>query len=324
MRLAYFLPKEMKVPPYPGGVQISALQSIGVDVLEIPYEYWLRDSTTGGFVQKVNQAIKRYRPHVIHVEGAALFRVPNLAARLDHWKKSHRCKVSLWYGDCRGEDVPEALKESAPVVDLFLTNNSGLLPFYQSIGFRMAIEHHMSADAQLYGPDKSDPGFDIVFAGNNYPRKFPLSAEREALLVALSNKFRVLVQGFGWNRLGKKATVKPYTRGHERMGRFYASGKVVLGINHYDVANYYTERTWQGLSSGRAYLVRYIPGIERDFKDGEHLVTFRTIAEAVEKAGDLLAGQWHNVAARGRAIFLTEHTWRHRFARYKQLVESLN
>jgi spore maturation protein CgeB len=50
---------------------------------------------------------------------------------------------------------------------------------------------------------------------------------------------------------------------------------VVVGVNHInDVELYFSNRTFLTLASGGFHLTRYVPGLERMFRNREHLVWY--------------------------------------------------
>jgi len=73
-------------------------------------------------------------------------------------------------------------------------------------------------------------------------------------------------------------------------------------------------RVFEGLACKKLLLTEDVPAIHDHFEDGRHLVLFKTIDEAVEKARYYLAhdNERNHIAAAGYAEFLDKHTYMHR------------
>jgi len=73
-------------------------------------------------------------------------------------------------------------------------------------------------------------------------------------------------------------------------------------------------RVFEALACRKLLLTEDVPAIHDHFKDGEHLVTFKTIDQAVELAKELLADpvKRNRIAEAGYQEFLSKHTYMHR------------
>jgi spore maturation protein CgeB len=76
-------------------------------------------------------------------------------------------------------------------------------------------------------------------------------------------------------------------------------------------------RVFEALACGACQVVDAKRDVAALFRDGEHLVLFRTAREARERIVALLADaeRRRRIGARGRSEVLARHTWRHRVAR---------
>jgi glycosyltransferase involved in cell wall biosynthesis len=102
----------------------------------------------------------------------------------------------------------------------------------------------------------------------------------------------------GWNVLDNAATK-------------YSHSRIVLNEAVKDDLNM---RVFEALACKRFLLTESVPDLHRHFEDGKHLVTFKTIDEAVEKARYYLAHdeERNRIAEAGHQAFLSHHTYMHR------------
>jgi len=103
----------------------------------------------------------------------------------------------------------------------------------------------------------------------------------------------------------------------------FQTAKVVLGCNQYELDRYYPRRVMHAGVSGRAFVTKYIPGMEKDFgENGEHIAWFRTVEEGVETVGRYLKedNRRKAMAARCRRLFLKRHTWEARLREFEKIV----
>ena len=70
------------------------------------------------------------------------------------------------------------------------------------------------------------------------------------------------------------------------------------------------------MASGAFHLTRYFPGLEDVFENGEHLVWFHSIPEAIDQIEYYLAHdrEREKIASAGRQEVLMHHTWDDRIA----------
>lgn len=91
----------------------------------------------------------------------------------------------------------------------------------------------------------------------------------------------------------------------------YCQSKIVLNEAVQDDLNM---RVFEALACKRFLLTEDVPDLHRHFVDGKHLVTFKTIDEAVEKAKYYLAhdDERNAIAQAGYDEFMANHTYMHR------------
>lgn len=97
----------------------------------------------------------------------------------------------------------------------------------------------------------------------------------------------------------------------EDIAKKFSQSRIVLNESILDDLNM---RTFETLACKRLLLCEDVPGVRDHFVDGEHLVLFKTIDEAVEKAKWLLNDKEarEGIAAQGHQEFLSKHTYMHR------------
>lgn len=105
----------------------------------------------------------------------------------------------------------------------------------------------------------------------------------------------------------------------EEAAEIFSSSKIVLNISIKDDVNM---RVFEALSTGSLLLTNELPGLSVLFKDGVHLVTYKTLDEAVEKARYYIAhdAERERIAAAGHAEFMARHTYTHRLKTVMEII----
>lgn len=97
----------------------------------------------------------------------------------------------------------------------------------------------------------------------------------------------------------------------EDAAKKFSLSKVVFNISIKDDINM---RVFETLSTGSFSLTNWIPTLEDLFKDGKHLVTYKTLDEMVEKTKYYLKhdDKREKIAREGHKEFMKKHTYKHR------------
>ncbi len=136
--------------------------------------------------------------------------------------------------------------------------------------------------------------FDVCFIGHM------LTPERRQLA-------EIVQQNFARNIIGQ--------RFFNEMARTYSASRIVLNLSVRDDVNM---RVFEALACGSLLLTNDVRlnGLDRLFRDGEHLVTFRDFDDLLEKARHYLAHEQdrRRIADAGHEAVLAEHTYRLRMA----------
>jgi len=123
-----------------------------------------------------------------------------------------------------------------------------------------------------YSADRIVSEADVVFMANYYGGMFPLSAFRKGAAINLKQSFgrKFNLLGNGWN--GRE---DGNLNGNQLAeSQFYSGSKIGINISHYSLERYTSDRLFRIMASGCFCLSHYYPGIEKDFKIGEHLDVF--------------------------------------------------
>jgi len=197
------------------------------------------------------------------------------------------------------------------VIDVVLDNtrDKRIHKCYTKHGFNVDTLHTFGFDPSKF-PTSFDvkPKYDAYFGGSYTGHtRFPNSGFRHDLLARIDKEFNLLVSGRGkW----PMKNVERY-RNAEDYPKMFSRAKVAIGCYHDDIERYYTKRTIYALASGRPYLVRYIPGMEKDFDQGKHLVMYQDVTDAVRLLGQLLEypKRAKEIGMAGRQIAVDNHSW---------------
>lgn len=294
------------------------LMELGVDIK--PFGYTKNDrkspSTRAAWSNKLIVRIRDLKPDIFWIMKDPHI-TPKLLSKIR--KASPKTKVVMWYGDQRGMIIPDLVKQRKGLIDgLFITNESkSQLKMYRKFGIRHVRTFYHSFSTDEFKPYKRRLDHQVFFGGSNFsPKKFPLSALRRQLVMAVNNNFKLVVHGGKWPFPTEKWILRPLYAKELR------KAIVNLGINHYDVTRYYNRRLFESVASGRLHLTYYIPGMEKHFRNKEHLVWFKSVDEGIKEIKYYLKNykERERIAKNGRDFFIKHHSWP---VRSKQLLRLL-
>lgn len=169
---------------------------------------------------------------------------------------------------------------------------------------------------------------DVLFAGSNHfdgdDWKYQNGMFRYYLVKGMSEQIdNMLILGprnewQGLRNVKANRTHYPYIK-------TMISSKIILGCNHIEIPRYYTRRTIQALASGSMLLTKYIPGMEKDFKNREHLVWFHKMADSVDLVRYYLEneGERNRIAENGQTLANERHTWQSRFYQLVKILKKV-
>lgn len=239
-----------------------------------------------------------------------------------------RAIFTHWTGDARPTISPY-LASICKVTDVTYASTQGHLGRYQEAGARRARYLQIGLDwhEDVLGARKPDIKFrvpEVVFCGGYYGSAFPEGTRaREAAIRALqAAKLDVGIVGPGWPR---NFPVVGTCHVKEQV-HIYQRAKVALNVNHFNtIARYYSDRQLIAMVSGTPLVCHYIPGLELEFRHGEHCYWYSTEAELVEYVKALLAEPElaRRIGQAGRAEVVARHTWQSRILSIMPEIEAL-
>lgn len=174
---------------------------------------------------------------------------------------------------------------------------------------------------------KITPKFDCFFGGSNLrepngTHRFENGLLRYKFMTAIKSNFALDLHGlfveWGFKTAERLNYPAYYTAFH--------NAKIALNVNHLELRQYYTRRTIHSGSSGRMYILKYIPGMEEDFGDNrEHAAWFSTIGEGVELVREYLLNnkKREETASKCYQLFLQHHSWQARLKEFEDFVYSI-
>lgn len=167
------------------------------------------------------------------------------------------------------------------------------LPHFVHAGITNVAWMPLACSPELHDVGPMERKYDVAFVGAvpNDPND-----RRKKLLDAVQARFPNSFVGRAWP---------------EEMARIYAQAKIVVNISAMRDINM---RVFEGLASGALLITDPSDGLEELFKDKEHLVVYPSDSELIGLIDYYLKNEADRkrMAAAGRALVLSEHTYRHR------------
>lgn len=295
----------------------TELSKLGVEnkTIVVPKEWRKAKKYTPKKIKYILGKIDEYGPDALF-----FLKDPYVTKLLSHIKKAFpKIKTIMWYGDQRGNQVVPLIKERLPYLDALLITNDAKeqLKMYKKVGLRHVYTYYHSFSPEEFYCAPTPISHQVFFGGGNFnPRKFPLSRLRSKLVKQIERKFKLLVHGGGWWFPTEKRVL------HDKYCSKIRRANVNLGINHYSIQRYYNRRLFESVGSGRLHITHYIPGMEKHFKNKEHLVWFHSIDQAVKQIEYYLKNpkEREEIAAKGRKFFVKHHSWGPRAKQFKAIL----
>lgn len=220
---------------------------------------------------------------------------------------SPKTKFVMIYWDQRGM-IPPLIKERRGLLDGLLINNEDPEQFkmYKQFGIPNVFTFHHGVPIDEFLDFDVPITHDVFFGGNNFNhKKFPLSKFRYDLVMRINHYNSMIVYGLGWPFKTEKRVPRPV------YAKVLRRANVNVGCNHYDVIRYYDRRLFECMGSGRAHITRYVPGMEKHFENGKHLVWFSSIKQALNAVTNLLRypEKRETIAAAGKKLVFEQHSF---------------
>jgi spore maturation protein CgeB/predicted SAM-dependent methyltransferase len=278
--------------------------------------FWLKTLQKYGEVQPFDirddlatlaPRIASFRPDHIHLGGSVKKGIirPKFLAKV---KVDSGCTISAFYGDGRYSTYHYDL---GWVVDHIYTSNKTHIEQNRSLG--LANFHYLPCptDPEIFRPMKGVKKHDLLFVGNNN------NLCRLELLRKIHHRFNLSVAGTGWKGEGFEALTEAY--GPE-FSRLVGQARILLGLigdEWSGLEAYFSNRVANTLACGGFLIQRYTPGLEKVFRDQEHLVWYRTEEELFDLIERYLGqpAERKRIARQGRELVVSSFTYDRAVAR---------
>lgn len=196
--------------------------------------------------------------------------------------------ITNWTGDARKEAKQEFV-DISEFTTMSLISSEGQLDMYREAGCHNVEYWQIGVDARKFRPlpkntkkklKKRYRQRDIVFCANVNPA-FPGAQLRIDVAEALSAMFpNFTVYGSkAWKNylVNYKGSIR-----HAEQNLVYNAALIVISINNFnDIPMYFSGRQLIAMATGRLVISKYIPGLEKYFKNKHHLAWFETPQQCV-------------------------------------------
>ena len=220
--------------------------------------------------------------------------------------------IPSWYEEV-GRKINLTLFCDVPGVQDFL--EKGIEAEFMQVGY----------DQMVFRPNGSTGDFlnDIVFLGNNYDdsQGFHLTNQRSEMVKFLKDTY-----GHTFKVYGNKW---PYQDGNlmyreSKEAECYRSAKIGISISHFDLERYTSDRTFRIMGCGTFCLIKWYPGIEKDFTDGVHLRVWKTFDELKELIDYYIEHEEERktIARNGYNLVIETATWEHRMKTINEMANA--
>lgn len=194
-----------------------------------------------------------------------------------------------WFGDVR-DTLPQAYIDRFDCVNITACTNMPDVDTMKAMGHDARFLQ-VGYDELIYRPDgpvKATPP--IVFMGNNYGERFPLSVKRAEMVEAMRREFGAdfAVYGKGW---GNSRLVHP-----DEEAAIYRGAKVAINFDHYDRPGFYSDRYLRAMACGCLTLNATTHAVDEIIADVNYWIRSegRQARAALEAHKTYANERWHN------------------------------
>lgn len=161
----------------------------------------------------------------------------------------------------------------------------------------------------------------VVFLGNNYNNRFPLSQLRKDMVNRLSSEFPNEFAVYGSNWDGAESLMGK----HKKEAEVLRSAEIAINLSHFCYPRYTSDRMFRILGSGTFCLSHSFPQMEKEFTVGKDLDVWENLDELVEKIkywlNPINLDKRQEIAKNGYNNTINNCTWD---ARLKDLLNIIN
>lgn len=269
--------------------------------------YWELQPGQPDFNDQLLQIAKTHRPDIIFIQ------IQNegiLTPSMVHEASKYSFVIN-WTGDIR-HGTPRWMETVGRLIQLTAFSNMKDVKHCKRLGIG-SDWLEIGYDPERYTPRLEVPKQvpEICFMGNNYgPTYFELSSFRMEAVHRLRTAFggNFGLGGVGW-------TDAQWNLNNDQVAesRIYNGCKIGINISHFKAEKYSSDRLLRIMGSGCMALVHHFPQIEEMYTVGEHLDTFRTLEEMIEKCNYYLINEEkrQKIAYAGQQHTLNNYTFDH-------------
>lgn len=222
--------------------------------------------------------VEYFKPNLcfIHIQNDGV-----LDQQIFKWLSS-KCFTINWTGDIRFP-IPDFYVKNGNNVNITCFSNETDVKQFRELGFNTEYLQ-VGYDSEQFKPnfdlEEKDYENDIVFLGSNYDNFFPLSNFRKQIVQELKKEYkeRFKVFGAGWNGL-ESGIINNY----KEECYLYQKSKIALNISHFNYERYSSDRLFRIMGSGCFCISHNYLGLDKDFVEYKHLVTFEKIEDLKEQ-----------------------------------------
>jgi hypothetical protein len=262
----------------------------------------------------------KYQMVFFHVQTAGVI-TPDLIQVMKNSEVVMNPVFINWTGDVRAP-LPEWYITLGKEMTMTLFSNDtdakearrrGIKAEYLQIGFDSRI--FTPAPAKNWWPD-------IVFLGNNYPGKFPLSPLRMDMVKLLRNHYgsRFGCYGGNWDKLADANLMNNPDAEVDCL----RGCKIAINLSHFDYERYSSDRILRILGSGAFCLTKRYPRMEEEFTPGETVGVWDNLNELTEQIDHFLGSDEdrEQIAINGSQLAHCCHTWEVRLEELKHYINA--
>ncbi len=249
---------------------------------------FLRRIVRGRFAARLASEISRCRPSIVLFSNFESW--PEELGGLLRVACGPETVLAVWNFDKVSDRTEPKTGKSAwflPLAracDIAFVKERGAFDFFRAEGINPVWLDQAAVDGLPFGSDEyRTPEFecDVAFlggTGDESRSKFVVEIGRHVDLKVFS------AEPEAWRALGIRNAHGPVF--DDRMPSLTASAGICLGLNAgYEMEGCWSNRIYWILGAGGFCLMKRVPGMDGMFRDGEHLVYFESLEEALDKIG---------------------------------------
>lgn len=245
-------------------------------------------------------------PDVISIETASYLSQNSIVI---NWTGDVRHPIPNWYTEL-GKHIDATLFSNMNDVEVF--NKMGINANFLQVGCDENIFTPTGNTKQNYPP--------IIFLGSNYSDLFPLSQFRKDMVQTLKAKYGYNFEAYGNGWL--KVIGTEHFLNSEQEAEAYRSCKIAINLSHFDYGRYSSDRMMRIMCSGAFCLSHHFKDIDKDYKIGKHLDTWKTINELCDKIDHYLENEKkrEKIKLAGCEYMRNKYTWNHFNIKLKKII----